>query len=47
MTNNNVQNVRFLRNGTLFTSREEATSALTNFTLTSEMDGSSILARYQ
>lgn len=47
MANNNVQNVRFLRNGTLFTSREQATSALTNFTLTSEMDGSSILARYQ
>ena len=47
MANNNVQNVRFLRNGSLFTSREQATSALTNFTLTSEMDGSSILARYQ
>ena len=47
MANNNVQNVRFLRNGTLFTSREQATSALTNFSLTSEMDGSSILARYQ
>lgn len=47
MANNNVQNVRFLRNGTLFTSRKQATSALTNFTLTSEMDGSSILARYQ
>lgn len=47
MVDNNVQNVRFLRNGTLFTSREQATSALTNFTLTSEMDGSSILARYQ
>lgn len=47
MANNNVQNVRFLRNGNLFTSREQATSALTNFALTSEMDGSSILARYQ
>lgn len=47
ITSNNVQNVRFLRNGILFTSREQATSALTNFTLTSEMDGSSILARYQ
>lgn len=47
MVDNNVQNVRFLRNGTLFTSHEQATSALTNFTLTSEMDGSSILARYQ
>ena len=47
MANNNIQNVRFLRNGTLFTSREQATSALTNFELTSEMDGSSILARYQ
>lgn len=47
MANNNVKNVKFLRNGTLFTSREQATSALTNFTLTSEMDGSSILARYK
>lgn len=47
MANNNIQNVRFLRNGTLFTSREEAKSTLTNFTLTPEMDGSSILARYQ
>lgn len=47
MANNNVQNVRFLRNGNLFISREQATSALTNFTLTAEMDGSSILARYK
>ena len=47
MANNNVQNVRFLRNGALFTSREQATNTLSGFTLTAEMDGSSILARYQ
>ena len=46
MANNNVQNVRFLRNGTLFTTRELAKNALTSFTLTAEMDGSVILARY-
>ena len=46
MANNNVQNVRFLRNGTLFTTRDEAKNALTGFTLTAEMDGSVILARY-
>ena len=46
MANNNVQNVRFLRNGTLFTTRELAKNALTGFTLTAEMDGSVILARY-
>ena len=43
----NVQNVRFLRNGTLFTSRTLANNALTGHTLTAEMDGSAILARYQ
>lgn len=47
MANNNVQNVRFLRNGTLFTSRQAGLDALNGFTLTAEMDGSSILARYQ
>ena len=45
--NNNVQNVRFLRNGKLFTSRQAGLDALSGFTLTAEMDGSSILARYQ
>lgn len=44
--NNNVQNVRFLRNGSLYATREAAKNALTGFTLTSEMDGSVILARY-
>ena len=47
MANNNVQNVRFLRNGTLFTTRDAAKNALTGFTLTADMDGSSILARYK
>ena len=47
MANNNVQNVRFLRNGNLFTSRTLANNALTGYTLTAEMDGSAILARYQ
>ena len=46
MANNNVQNVRFLRNGNLFTSRQAGLDALNGFTLTAEMDGSSILARY-
>lgn len=44
---NNVQNVRFLRNGNLFSARTEANSALTNYSLSAEMDGSAILARYQ
>ena len=44
--NNNVRNVRFLRNGNLFESRSAANKALTGFTLTAEMDGSAILARY-
>ena len=46
MANNNVQNVRFLRNGILFESRSAANAALTGYTLTAEMDGSAILARY-
>ncbi len=46
MANNNVQNVRFLRNGTLFESREAARTALSGQTLTTEKDGSAILARY-
>lgn len=46
MANNNVQNVRFLRNGILFASRQAANAALTDYTLTAEMDGSAILARY-
>lgn len=47
MANNNVQNVRFLRNGTLFTSRELAKSTLSGFTVDNEKDGTAILARYQ
>lgn len=42
---NNVQNVKFLRNGSLFATREAARTALeTNKTL--GLDGSAILARY-
>jgi len=45
MANNNVQNIKFLRNGSLFTSRTEARAALeTNKGLGA--DGSAILARY-
>lgn len=47
ISNNNVQNVRFLRNGTLFTTRDVAKDALTGFQLTADMDGTMILARYQ
>ena len=46
ITSNNVQNVKFLRNGTLFGTRELAKNALTGFTLTDEQDGTAILARY-
>ena len=46
MANNNVQNVKFLRNSALFNSREAARTALeTNKDL--GLDGSAILARYQ
>ena len=43
---NNVQNVKFLRNGALYTTHDEAYEALTGFTLTTEQDGTIILARY-
>ena len=46
MANNNVQNVRFLRNGTLFESRSAALTGLNGQTLAAEQDGSIILARY-
>ena len=46
MANNNVQNVRFLRNGTLFESRSAALAGLNGQTLAAEQDGSIILARY-
>ena len=48
MANNNVQNVRFLRNGNLYTTREAARTALSGMqsTLTVEQDGTVILARY-
>ena len=46
MTNNNVQNVRFLRNGSLYATREEALTRLNGQNLAAEQDGSIILARY-
>lgn len=46
ITNNNVGNVKFLRNGQVYNSHESAYAALTGFTLTSEQDGTAILARY-
>ena len=47
ITSNNVQNVKFLRNGSLFTTRTEARTALEGFSgLTYEKDGTAILARY-
>ena len=44
--NNNVQNVKFLRNGSLYGTHDLAYNALTGFTLTTEQDGTIILARY-
>lgn len=48
MANNNVQNIRFLRNGNLYSTRDDARTALSGMqsTLTVEQDGSVILARY-
>ena len=46
MANNNVQNVRFLRNGSLYATREAALTGLNSQTLAAEQDGSIILARY-
>ena len=46
MAKNNVQNVRFLRNGSLYTTREEALTKLNSQNLAAEQDGSIILARY-
>ena len=49
ITSNNVQNVRFLRNGSLFGTRELAKEALEGKIqgLSNDQDGSVILARYQ
>lgn len=49
ITSNNVQNVRFLRNGSLFGTRERAKEALEGKIqgLSNDQDGSVILARYQ
>ena len=49
ITSNNVQNVRFLRNGRLFETRELAKEALEGKIqgLSNDQDGSVILARYQ
>ena len=46
MANNNVQNVRFLRNGSLYATREAALNKLNSQKLAAEQDGSIILARY-
>lgn len=46
MANNNVQNVRFLRNGSLYETRDAALAGLNGQTLAAEQDGSIILARY-
>ena len=46
MANNNVQNVRFLRNGSLYADRTAALAGLNGQTLSTEQDGSIILARY-
>lgn len=46
MANNNVQNVRFLRNGSLYETRDAALARLNGQNLTAEQDGSIILARY-
>lgn len=46
MVDNNVQNIKFLRNGSLFATREAARTALNEFELTYEKDGTAILARY-
>ena len=46
MANNNVQNVRFLRNGSLYATRDAALTGLNGQPLAAEQDGSIILARY-
>lgn len=46
MAKNNVQNVRFLRNGSLYATREEALNVLNSQNLAAEQDGSIILTRY-
>lgn len=46
MANNNVQNVRFLRNGSPYVDRATALNELNKQNLSIEQDGSLILARY-
>lgn len=46
ITNNNVQNVKFLRNGTVYGTYALALNALKSFQITAEQDGTAILARY-
>lgn len=46
MANNNLQNIRFLRNGSLYADHATALSNLTSQQLAAEQDGSIILARY-
>ena len=44
--NNNVGNVKFLRNGSLYADHSAALSALQDFSIAQEQDGTIILARY-
>lgn len=46
VNNNNLQNVRFLRNGSLYGTRDAALTGLNGQSLAAEQDGSIILARY-
>ena len=46
MANNNVQNVRFLRNGSPYVDSATALNELNKQNLSIEQDGSLILARY-
>lgn len=46
ITNKNVENVKFLRNGNLYNNHDAAFAALKSFDITGEQDGIAILARY-
>ena len=46
MAKNNLQNIRFLRNGSVYADHATALSTLTSQPLAAEQDGSIILARY-
>ena len=46
IANNNVQNVKFLRNGRVYETHALALNALKSFQIAAEQDGTAILARY-